>query len=233
MSMSGRSHDSAGNGLMSERQKNVMKVLVDRSPRIAGMYRTALAIISDEAVPGCESARISTICHCMRELMSGLPAIMSDISIPRPTPSSDSLMKDLPGLVALHPDVDLALDQDLVPVPRTFARVLATLVRTVSQEQGRNRANAAALVTGDSEANHPAMTQWLSAYRYFLNWTHLDRNHDQERLLPSDIDLLTNIRVVEDVIEVRGALFFENLHAVEDLLAEINELEEQAPDADA
>ncbi|MDR7082563.1 hypothetical protein J2X01_001852 [Arthrobacter ginsengisoli] len=35
------------------------------------------------------------------------------------------------------------------------------------------------------------------------------------------------IRIVEDVIEVRSALFFENLHAIEDLLAEINNVDEE------
>jgi hypothetical protein len=212
---------------MDERQERVLEALVNRSPRLAGMYRTALAMIADEAAPGCESARISTICHCMRELMSGLPAVMSDISIPRPNPSSDSLTKQLPELLATHPDADLGLDQDLVPVPRAVARVLAALVSTVTQEQGRNRANTAALVTGDSDAHHPAIKQWLDAYQFFLNWTHLDRNHDQERPLPSDEALLTMIRIVEDVIEVRSALFFENLHAIEDLLAEINNVDEE------
>lgn len=214
-------------GPMDGRQERVLEALVNRSPRLAGMYRTALTITAEKAVHGCESARISTICHCIRELMSGLPAVMSDISIDRPNPSSGSLMKQLPGLLAAHPDADLRLDQDLVPVPRAVARVLASLVSAVTQEEGRNRANTAALVTGDSDANHPAIGQWLAAYQFFLSWTHLDRNHDQERPLPSDGDLLAMIRIVEDVIEVRSALFFENLHAIEDLLAEINNVDEE------
>lgn len=211
---------------MDDRQERVLEALINRSPRLAGMYRTALAIAVEAARPGSESARISIICHCMRELMSGLPGVMSDIAIPRPNPSSNSLMKQLPRLLAEHPDADLGLDQDLVPVPRAVARVLASLVSAVIQEDGRNRANTAALVTGDSNAKHPAIGQWIAAYQYFLSWTHLDRNHDQERPLPSDDELLAKIRVVEDVIEVRSALFFENLHAIEDLLADINNVDE-------
>ena len=215
-------------GLMDERQQRVLEALINRSPRLAGMYRTALAMIAAEAMPGCESARISTICHCIRELMSGLPAVMSDISIPRPQPSSASLMQELPEVLAAHPEADLALDQDLVPVPGAVARVVASLVSAVTQEQGRNRANTAALVTGSSDANHPAIGQWRAAYQFFLSWTHLDRNHDQERPLPSDGDLLAMIRIVEDVVEVRSSLFFENLHAIEDMLAEINNVDEES-----
>jgi hypothetical protein len=210
------------------RQARVIEALANRSPKLAGMYRTALAILATTASPGCENARISMICHCMRELMIGLPAVMSDFSIPRPSPSSTSLMKQLPGLLAAHPDADLGLDQDLVPVPRVVAQVLASLISTATQEEGRNRANTAALVTGASDTDHPAIAQWLDAYQFFLSWTHLDRNHDQERPLPSDEALLASIRVVEDVVEVRSALFFENLHALEDLLAEINDVDEES-----
>ena len=62
----------------------------------------------------------------------------------------------------------------------------------------------------------------MDAYQFFLGWAHLDRNHNVDRPLPADSDLLANIRVVEDVIEVRTAAFFENLKSLEGLLAEIN-----------
>lgn len=212
-----------------ERQTRVIEALENRSPKLAGMYRTALDLLAAPALPGCESARVSTMCHCMRELMLALPAVMSTdpIAIPRPNPSSGSLLKQLPGLLAAHPDADLGLDQDLVPVPREVAQGLAALIKTATQEEGRNRANTAALVTGEPDARHPAIWQWTDAYNFFLNWTHLDRNHEQEKSLPTDETLRGNIRVVEDLVEVRSALFFQNLHAIEDLLAEINDVDEE------
>lgn len=191
------------------------------------MYRTALDLLAVPAIPDCETARISVICHCVREVMNGLPAVMSDASIPRPHPSSGALLKQLPKLLTEHPDTDLELDQDLVPVPRKVAEVLASLISAVTKEQGRNRTNTAALVTGGLEEDHPVIDQWNRAYQFFVSWTHLDRNHDHGRSLPSDAALSRQLRVVEDVIEVRSALFFENLHALEDLLAEINEVEEE------
>ncbi|MCT2279113.1 hypothetical protein M3G91_15970 [Micromonospora chalcea] len=107
-------------------------------------------------------------------------------------------------------------------MPKAVARVVSELISTVVKEQGRNRANAAALVTGGSDAKHPAIGQWAEAQRFFLGWTHLDRNHEQGRDLPTDEMLLRHLRIVEDVIEVRTALFFENLHALEDILEKAN-----------
>jgi hypothetical protein len=212
------SHDQR----LDDRQCRVVKALDDRSPRLAGVYRSALSTLRSEPESGCEAARVSMICHCMRELMTGLPAAMADTAIPRPKPSSGSLVAKLPELLANHPDVDLGIDQDIVPVPKKVAQALASLVTTVTQEQGRNRSNAAALVTDGSDPKHPAIKQWLDAYEFFVGWAHLDRNHERDGKLPGNEELLAVIRVVEDVIDVRTTVFFENLHAVEDLLASAN-----------
>jgi hypothetical protein len=162
----------------------------------------------------------------MRELMNGLPTVMTDGAIPRPKPSSSSLTAKLSGLLAQHPDLDLGANQDLIPLPKAVAEVFSNLISTVASEQGRNRRNAAELVTGGPDTKHPAVGHWTKAQQFFLDWTHLDRNHSQDRELPADDLLLTNIRVVEDVIEVRSAEFFENLHSLQDLLAEANEVQE-------
>lgn len=204
------------------RQLRVTNILRDRSPKLAGVYQTAIGALRLPADDGCEAARISVVCHCMRELMNGLPAVMADTSIPRPKPSSGSLMSKLPELIANHPDVDLGADQDMIPVPNAVARAIDSLIGAVVKERGRNRSNAAALVTDGNDNKHPAVKQWMEAYEFFLGWTHLDRNHERVEQLPSDEDLVANMKVVEDVIEVRSAAFFENLHALEDLLAEIN-----------
>lgn len=208
-----------------ERQARVIEALENRSTKLAGIYKTALDLFASDGRPGSESARISVICHCMRELMLGLPDVMSDSDsiIRRPDKSSASWLRELPGLLANHPDTDLNQDQDLVPVPRPVARALSSLLSAATQEEGRNRANTAALITGGSDAHHPAIKQWMNAYQFFVGWAHLDREHERERSLPSDQKLVENMRVVEDLIEVRTALFFANLHALDDLLDEIND----------
>lgn len=213
-----------GDGL-DERQTRVVEALHDRSPKLASMYLAALSALGMPAVLGGESARVSVICHCMRELMNGLPAVMTDSAIPRPNPSSSALAQGLPELLARHPDLDLAAEQDLVPVPRAVARALSDLIGTIASEQGRNRRNAAEMVTGGSDTKHPAVKYWRDAQRFFLGWTHIDRNHSHDRELPTDELVRENMRVVEDVIEVRSAQFFENLHSLRDLLAEANAIQ--------
>jgi hypothetical protein len=214
--------------VLDERRSSVIEALENRSQKLTGMYKTALTSLFSEPDPGCETARVSVICHCMRELMLGLPAAMAvtNTSIQHREKSSGSQLQDLPRILADHPGTDLELDQDLVPVPRAVAHAFAALVSAATREDGRNRANTAALITGGSDASHPAIKQWTDAYNFFLGWAHLDRNQDSERSLPSDQTLTANMRVVEDVIEVKTALFFENLHALEDLLTDINSVEE-------
>lgn len=205
-----------------ERQQNIASVLKERSPRLAGTYRTALNALGDVADEDCESARVLIICHCMRELMLGLPAVVMDEAIPRPNPSSGALTRKLPELLRKNPEVDLGADQDMIPVPKNVAHAIGSIVTTAAQEDGRNRLIFAALVTGGKDGKHPAVKQWMDAYQFFLRWAHLDRNHTVDRPLPADSEMLANIRVVEDVIEVRTAAFFQNLKSLEGLLAEIN-----------
>ena len=110
---------------LDERQTRVWQALHERSPQLAGVYRLALVAIQTTSAPGDEAARISVICHCMRELMNGLPSVMADSAIPRPDPSSVALKDKLPGLLARHPDLDLDVDQDLVPVPKEVAQAFS------------------------------------------------------------------------------------------------------------
>lgn len=210
------------NAEFDERQDRVVKSLDERSPRLAGVYRLALRTLHSKPDMGCEAARVSVICHCMRELMANLPAIMVEEIIERPNPSSMALTGQLPGLLAKHPDLDLTLDQDIVPVPRKVAQVFASLVAAATQEAGRNTRNAAALLARAADSKPPAVQQWKTAYDFFVGWAHLDRSHERHRELPSNEEIAASARIVEDVIEVRTAMFFEILHAVQDLLAEIN-----------
>jgi hypothetical protein len=207
---------------LGKRQRGIAEALETRSRKLAGVYRSALRLLESVAETGHEAARVSMICHCIREIMTGLPSALSIDDYPRPKPTSGALVQKLPGLLAHHPEVDLNLDQDMIPVPKEVAHTLAQLVTTATQEEGRNSANAAALVTGSQDRSHPVVKQWKDAYKFFVGWAHLDRNHEEGRELPGDDELLTQIRVVEDVIEVRTNAFFDNIKALEDLLAQIN-----------
>ena len=205
-----------------ERRVRIGENIHDRDPKLAGVYRTALRVLESAREPGSEAARVSVICHCMRELTNGLPAAFADTVIPRPVPSSSSLLAQLPHVLAKHPGVDLALEQDFLPVPKTVAFHIGALVQARIQEDGRNVSNIRALIAGTETSPQPAVRQWKEANAFFLKWTHLDRTHDRPRELPTDQELTAWIRIVEDIVEVRAAVFFENLRALEDLLSVIN-----------
>lgn len=205
-----------------QRRERVTGALRERSAQLAGMYSTALRELDSAADSGNETARVSVICHCMRELMNGLPAILAASVMPRPNPSSSSLASRLPELLAEHPDLDLRAQQDMVPVPNGVTNAIASLVDATVRERGLNLANAAALLTDGADASHPMIGQWKAAQAFFLQWTHLDRNPDGARELPSDEEITVHVRVVEDAIEVRTSQFFTNLGAVEDLLQVAN-----------
>jgi len=206
----------------TERQHDIVEALKELSPKLAAMYESALTTLHTKPNAGLEGARVSIICHCMREVMNSLPGVLSDAVIPRPNPSSGQLIGQLPKLLAQHSDVDLGLDQDMVPVPKPVARALNALATAATQEAGRNQRNAAALVTGRSDTKHAAIKQWSEALEFFLGWTHLDRKHEQRGNLPSDKDILSVIRVVEDVVEVRTKAFFDNVRSLKHLLTQIN-----------
>lgn len=201
-----------------QRRTKVIDALRERSASLAGMYITALRELDSTPASGNETARVSVICHCMRELMNGLPAIMASGITPRPNPSSGSLVAKLPELLTEHSELNLRVQQDMVPVPTRVANAIADLVEAAVKEHGLNVANAAALLTDGTDSAHPLIAQWIAAQGFFLQWTHLDRNPDESRKLPNDDEIMMHLRVVEDVVEVRTNLFFTNLSAVEDIL---------------
>ena len=206
--------------VLDQRQHGVLKRLRERSAIHAGLYVIALRELGSPATDGLESARISVICHCARELMLGALEILVDTPEPRQTPSSSSLARNLPLVMSRAGGPDLRANQDLIPIPRTVASAFADLIDASTREQGRNQRNAAALVTGSADGSHPSIKEWGRAYGFFVQWTHVDQH--RRKNLPDDATLALHLRIVEDVIEVRMNLFFENLSTVEDLLALAN-----------
>lgn len=205
---------------LDQRQHDMLKRLRERSAVHAGLYALALRELGSPAVDGLEPARISVICHCARELMLGALDILVDTPEPRPSPSSGSLARNLPSVILREGGPDLRANQDLIPIPRTVAGAFADLIDASTREHGRNQRNAAALVTGSADGSHPSIKEWGKAYGFFVQWAHVDQHHRKN--LPADATLARHLRIVEDVMEVRMNLFFENLGTVEDLLALAN-----------
>ncbi|EQM32307.1 hypothetical protein NOU13_12995 [Rhodococcus erythropolis] len=210
-------------GVPDQRQRDILKRLTERSAVHAGLYATALREFGCPPTSGFESARVAVMCHCARELMLGALDLLVDTPEPRQKPSSAARARDLPSVLARHASLDLRADQDLIPVPSEVAAAFADLIDTSTRETGRNKRNTAALVTGSADGSHPSIGQWSKTYAFFVTWAHVDQHHSGA--LPDDTTLAGQLRVVEDVIEVRMNLFFDNLSVVEDILALANEMD--------
>ena len=210
----------------NHRQQKLLSELTQRSTPHAGLYAFVLRELGSEAIEETRSARISVICHCARELMLGALDILVDTPEPRPNPSSGSLTKSLTSVLAANGSPDLRVDQDLIPLPKAVATAIADLVDASTREIGRNRRNAAALVTGNAEDSHSSVAEWSNTYSFFVKWAHVDQHHSGA--LPDDRLLASHLQVVEDVIEVRMSQFFDNLSAVEDLLAAANRTDDES-----
>lgn len=215
-----------GDLLADDRRAQVVDALLHHDARLCATYETAMDQLGAASVPGREAIRVLSICHYMRELMMGLPAVMSDEAESRPESSPGALLGKLPALRAKYPGLDLTMDERVIAIPQAVAREFDALITTAMDEQGRNRRNFAALINGGTHDSHPAVDQWLDAYGFFVGWAHLDRNHERGGALPPDLTLRKHIRVVEDVIVVRAALFFDNLRAIEDILALANAVDD-------
>lgn len=205
---------------LSQRQQDMLNRLTERSAVHGGLYAAALRELGRPPIGGFDSARVAVICHCARELMLGALDMLVDTPEPRQNPSSATLGRDLPSVLARHESPDLRADQDLIPVPRGVAAAFADLIDASTRESGRNQRNVAALVTGSADGSHTSIGEWSKTYRFFVKWAHVDQHHSGT--LPDDTTLARHLRVVEDVIEVRMNLFFDNLSAVEDILALAN-----------
>lgn len=219
--------DPAAAFLLDDRQQGVYDALAERHSDLASMYRAALRFLATDVEDGDRRMRVAYICHAMREVMNRFADAIGASSSDRIKPPSDAQVQALPDLLASHPDLALdSADQELIPIPQAVAAAFDKLIKTAVQEKIRTRDIAAAVLTDDGNSDHPAVRQWMDTRRFFVRWAHLRAKPSDLASLPSDDDLRSRVRVVEDLIEVVTRFFFEARDAVEDLLAEINQTED-------
>jgi hypothetical protein len=206
------------------RQQAIFDVLQSsNNPKLAGVYKQVLITLSKPAVSGCEQARISAICHLMRELMNRLAEAMTGKDIPSPKPNSGAITKKIASMSLDSINVDNASDDSLVPISGKLARKVASLQKARKQEDNRNRRLASMFLTGtDTDQVSPIVREWQQVHRFFFQAVHLDNGGDHQ--LPTDKELIEKIQVVEEYIEIKGRPFFDNKNKVQELLAEINQI---------
>ena len=212
--------------MSEDRQARITAWLEEKRPDLASMYRAARELLAGTAKPGDERTRVSYICHSMREIMNRLPGAINIVGAARggQGPRSSTHVRKLPALAARFPNLDLRQGVENVPVPQELAIVLDELVRAAVAEDGRVAANAAALLTDDGNTKHPAVREWMDTTDFFVKWAHLHDNQSDHELIPSDDDLRQRIELAEALMDGVRAEFFDSLHAIEDLLAGANQL---------
>ena len=157
----------------------------------------------------------------MRELMNALPSVLGDSDSRGARREANAKLNKLIELLRRSPGLDLGQDLDYVRVPRDIARALDNYSKQQALETKRVLEDAAALLTGGENLQHPLRGQWNETRDRFIGWAHVGRD-ESERPLPSDAEMEAAILVVEEIIEVRTAEFFESRHALENLLSELN-----------
>jgi hypothetical protein len=211
---------SVADAFFTERRRVLHRALAERSIEIAGLYRSAIRELSRPVEYGEDASHVGLICHSMREFMLGLPGVVSN-EVRKRDHDASTLAHELPGIVNKYPDLDLNLELQDVPVPQELARQLRLIVDAEREADGRIKANARLLLTGDAGLHSSEVTTWLDAYRYFQGRAHWDRGQ-RSKPLPSDSRLNDKIALVEDLMEPRVRPFLEGRPTIDRLLARIN-----------
>ncbi|MGB3185209.1 MAG: hypothetical protein WBG36_13975 [Ornithinimicrobium sp.] len=211
---------------MDERQQRIFNDLCDRRPDLASMYRAALILLSEPAKAGDERTRVSHICHSMREVMNRVLRAMGINPSPRIKPSSGAQVQGLPDLLSQFPELSFDGDGDSIPVPRAAAVIFEKLIKTAVQEKRRSRDDIASLLTDDGNSAHVAVKRWGETQRFFVKWAHLHDEPTRPLELPSDDLIQMHVAVFDELFDAVITDFFERLHSIEDLLADINAVQE-------
>jgi hypothetical protein len=209
--------DPSKQDLLDERRIAIHDALKIRSAELASYYKTAMLELQQTADTGLERARVSTICHAVRELINGLPSVMGETSSERINPSSWELLRNLPEI-----SIDTRGEEPIVAIPRELASLIEDLARTAALESKRVRDDLTGLLVDTPQDDHPLVTPWNQTRRWFVKWAHWDRPTDEARPIPTDDQILERLRLIEDVVEARTAAFFDSRHAIDDLLAKAN-----------
>jgi hypothetical protein len=210
--------------IWTEARQDLFRAVGEINTHLAGVYRSALRTLETTPAPGEELARIAFACHGMREFVNRLQDVLPEEFAAEVKPKTGEMIRALPDMVAGYPDFDLSGTSSIVAVPRPLAEHLFTLTDSARREAARVATNDALIVTKSTDLGVPAIKQWKSARSYFVRVAHLAGVWDlaKNRTVPTDEETLRNILIVEDVLRIWFFGFFENRHAVDEVLDRIN-----------
>lgn len=217
--------------LFDEERQALHRQLLDLNPRLAGLYRQAIRLVSEEPPPGEELARYTLIGHAMREFINRLPDVLDDVrgAIARPVRGSADLLRDLDGiadegsLTGEFVEVPSGTDLQAVMVERTVADLLVRLRQAYRQERLRGEERDAVVVSAARTRGGPAYDQWRAARKFFMDFAHLDKYvGGRSKSLPSEAEVVQALETIERIITVRLTGFFSAREALDRLIDEAN-----------
>lgn len=219
---------SEPSAFMDDRQQRILSALEGKRLELANFYRTALMLLGGELEVLDRRTRVAFIGHCMRELMNRVLGALGRPTAPKFKPSSGDQVKALPDLLSRFPELELDGEGGSIPVPQEVAAAMDKLFKASIHEKRRVRDDVAALITDDGNASHAAVSSWIESRDYFVKWAHLHERDVAESDLPSDDEIRERVGIFEELLDGVVTAFFTNRHSIDDLLAEINAMEDEA-----
>lgn len=227
--------DSESPALWNEERKRLLELLVALGSSIAGYYREGIGLLDRPAIPAEEKSRISIIGHCFRELMNNLPEALRDVvGVPGRGGSSRTEVNNLlsafgtlRGESTFPEENPYSSDDptDPVSVPKGIMAAVVDLVRSENEGTIRGIQRDSMVVLGRLDVTDPALAPWRKARKFFMSFTHLNSGSVDSPNQVSDHEILGHVEIIEGSLFSRLGPFFENYHAIEDILRVANQVE--------
>jgi hypothetical protein len=208
--------------LLDDRQQRIIEWLSEEHQDLASLYESALFFLNNSLMTGNERTRLSLICHSMRELVNRLP---DAFGIPSPDGARSDYSNQyqlLSDIAVKYPNLDLLASIEYVPVPQELAVALENLIANSKVANIRRVDQLAAMLTEDQNSRHPVVKEWKKLSQFFVEWAHLSRAQSLIANLPTEDELRSQIRSVEEIIYGIVAPFFDNRHLIDEILKNAN-----------
>lgn len=168
----------------------------------------------------------------MRELMNNLPEAFKDVpNMPVRGQRDDTYVAE--RLVNSYNAVEFSDSgetssnrESLVTVPYALVRAVKDFVTDYGTGTRRRKLRDSVSVLGRLDENDPTLALWTDARKFFMRLTHIGpratASVEQLRPVPHDDQMLQHLECVEAALMTRLGDFFDNMHAIEDLVTEAN-----------
>jgi len=203
---------------------------LDRS--LATMYKVAIDLMAELPEPGEERARLSSVGHCVREILNNLPEALNDVEGVPPRghddgASSRRLARAVETTLAAASGVGANGGDDevqSVSIPVSLVEAMAAFASEHQEVAKRVARRDSATVLGWIDPTNPALLPWTAARAFFMGRTHLSLGHTTKTSpLPSDNDVIIHLENIEASLRARLGAFYDTIHSLDDLLAEANQ----------